>query len=143
RTTSGRRCDWLLLGRRSTSTTPQGFLWCQWWTGSTPTHSRGRTSHREPGFTVSPVKTRLLPVVVLAVIVAACTGSVATTTTPTTVPPSVITTEPDICPETRCVRLRIDPDARWSDGEPVTADDFVHTLDMARAASSADPAYRA
>lgn len=89
------------------------------------------------------MKTRLLPVVVLAVIVAACTGSVATTTTPTTVPPSGITTEPDICPETRCVRLRIDPDARWSDGEPVTADDFVHTLDMARAASSADPAYRA
>src|SRR5690606_40431256 len=123
-----RRRNCLCTVRRSPTPTPPGLLSCPWWTGSTPTPARGRSSHREPGFTVSPVKTRLLPVVVLAVIVAACTGSVATTTTPTTVPPAVITTEPDKGPETRWCRTRRDPDARWSADAPVKPVAFALTL---------------
>jgi ABC-type transport system substrate-binding protein len=30
------------------------------------------------------------------------------------------------------VRIELDPDARWSDGEPVTAEDVYYTLDIAR-----------
>jgi len=30
------------------------------------------------------------------------------------------------------VRIELDPDARWSDGQPVTADDVYYTLDIAR-----------
>ena len=37
----------------------------------------------------------------------------------------------------RTIYFRLDPDARWSDGEPITADDYVFTLEMMRS-----PAHR-
>jgi ABC-type transport system substrate-binding protein len=39
----------------------------------------------------------------------------------------------------RTVYYRLDPDARWSDGVPVTADDFVSTLKLYRAPGIVDP----
>ena len=41
----------------------------------------------------------------------------------------------------RTIYFRLDPDARWSDGEPITADDFVFTLDMMRSEHIVDPFY--
>ena len=41
----------------------------------------------------------------------------------------------------RSMYFRIDPDARWSDGEPVTADDFVFTLELMRSKEIVEPWY--
>jgi hypothetical protein len=44
-----------------------------------------------------------------------------------------------IGPEKRTVYYRLDPDARWSDGVPVTADDYVCMLRLYRAPGIVDP----
>ena len=41
----------------------------------------------------------------------------------------------------RTIYLRLDPDARWSDGEPITAADYVFTLEMMRSEHIIDPFY--
>lgn len=41
----------------------------------------------------------------------------------------------------RTIYLRLDPDARWSDGTPITADDYVFTLEMMRSEHIIDPFY--
>ena len=41
----------------------------------------------------------------------------------------------------RTIYVRLDPDARWSDGEPITADDYVFTLEMMRSPHIVDPFY--
>lgn len=46
-----------------------------------------------------------------------------------TVPPATSTTEPNLCSGVFCVRYEIDNSAYWSDGQPVTAEDFVHTYE--------------
>lgn len=76
--------------------------------------------------TVSPVRARFLVAALL--VLTGCTGSATTTTSSTTVPIAT-TTAPDPCPEHLCVRLELDPGAVWSDGTPVTAADFAHTLE--------------
>jgi len=44
-----------------------------------------------------------------------------------------------IGPDKRTVYYRLDPEARWSDGVPVTADDFVAILKLYRAPGIVDP----
>lgn len=46
-----------------------------------------------------------------------------------TVPPATSTTAPNPCSGVFCVRYEIDNAAHWSDGEPVSAEDFVHTYE--------------
>jgi microcin C transport system substrate-binding protein len=41
----------------------------------------------------------------------------------------------------RTIYFRLDPDARWSDGTPITADDYVFTLEMMRSEHIIDPFY--
>ena len=41
----------------------------------------------------------------------------------------------------RTVYVRLDPDARWSDGEPITADDWVFTYEMFQSPNIVDPFY--
>lgn len=41
----------------------------------------------------------------------------------------------------RTIYFKLDPDARWSDGEPITADDYVFTLEMMRSEYIVDPFY--
>jgi microcin C transport system substrate-binding protein len=41
----------------------------------------------------------------------------------------------------RTIYFRLDPDARWSDGEPITANDYVFTLEMMRSPHIVDPFY--
>jgi microcin C transport system substrate-binding protein len=41
----------------------------------------------------------------------------------------------------KTVYYRLNPDARWSDGEPVVADDFLFTIDFMRSESIVDPWY--
>ena len=41
----------------------------------------------------------------------------------------------------RTIYVRLDPDARWSDGTPITADDYVFTLEMMRSEYIIDPFY--
>src|SRR5690606_20563745 len=41
----------------------------------------------------------------------------------------------------RTIYLRLDPDAHWSDGTPITADDYVFTLEMMRSDHIIDPFY--
>ena len=41
----------------------------------------------------------------------------------------------------RTLYFRLDPDARWSDGEPLTADDYVFTLEMMKSPHILDPFY--
>lgn len=76
----------------------------------------------------------------LLLLVAACSSDSAdpTTTeesqttvapTTTTVPATTTTTEPDACGAPFCVVYHIHPDANWSDGAPVTAEDFSFTLE--------------
>lgn len=84
-------------------------------------------------------RTRTAALIAMAIVAAACTGGHAQTattaigeppTTTTTAPTTTTTTEPDPCPDRPfCVRYSIDPDAAWSDGRPVTADDFIHTFE--------------
>lgn len=44
-------------------------------------------------------------------------------------------------PDQRTIYFRLDPDARWSDGKPVTAKDYVFTLQMMRSEHIVDPFY--
>jgi microcin C transport system substrate-binding protein len=44
-------------------------------------------------------------------------------------------------PDQRTIFLKLDPDARWSDGQPVTARDYVFTLEMMRSPHIVDPYY--
>ncbi|NWG74069.1 MAG: ABC transporter substrate-binding protein, partial [Rubrivivax sp.] len=44
-------------------------------------------------------------------------------------------------PDQRTIYFRLDPDARWSDGKPVTASDYVFTLEMMRSEHIVDPFY--
>jgi microcin C transport system substrate-binding protein len=44
-------------------------------------------------------------------------------------------------PDQRTIYLKLDPDARWSDGRPVTARDYVFTLEMMRSEHIVDPFY--
>ncbi len=65
---------------------------------------------------------------------AACTtttGPTTSTSPPTTRPTTTTppTTQPPECPTEFCVKYHIHPDAAWADGVPVTADDFVFTLE--------------
>ncbi|MBM3779163.1 MAG: ABC transporter substrate-binding protein [Acidimicrobiia bacterium] len=41
----------------------------------------------------------------------------------------------------KTIYFRLDPDARFSDGEPITADDYVFTLEMMRSEHIVDPFY--
>ena len=68
------------------------------------------------------------------VAIGACTtttGPTTSTSPPTTRPTTTSppTTEPPECPTEFCVKYHIHPDAVWADGVPVTADDFVFTLE--------------
>lgn len=83
-------------------------------------------------------KTEVRPLRRLALLVlllfAACTEtSVDTTTTVAPTVPSTsstTTTLPDPCPDVFCVVYSIRPGSMWSDGTPVTADDFAFTLSL-------------
>ena len=44
-----------------------------------------------------------------------------------------------IGPDKKTVYYRLDPDARWSDGVPVTADDYIYMLRLYRAPGIVDP----
>jgi microcin C transport system substrate-binding protein len=46
-----------------------------------------------------------------------------------------------VMPDQRTIYFRLDPDARWSDGRPVTARDYVFTLEMMRSEHIVDPFY--
>jgi peptide/nickel transport system substrate-binding protein len=92
----------------------------------------------------------------LALLLAACSGAAVspglprpevTTFPTTTIPPTTTTTiDPAIvlstqCPTSFCLVYEISHDASWSDGSPVTADDFVHTFDTFREEGS-EPGYQ-
>lgn len=74
-----------------------------------------------------------------AVLSVACSDPVADATSSTadgpptnstTTPDSTTTTtEPDPCPDVFCLIYHIHPDATWSDGVPVTVEDFVYTYE--------------
>ncbi len=74
----------------------------------------------------------------LSLVVVACSASEADPTTTSTTSASqattstasarTTTTEESLCPDSFCVVYHIRPGATWSDGMPVTADDFVFTL---------------
>jgi peptide/nickel transport system substrate-binding protein len=91
----------------------------------------------------------MIRLVVLALVAAACTGSTQMTTTTvvpvsTTTIPTTTTTAVDACPSVFCVIYEIDPLADWSDGQPVVAADFAHTLETMtgpQAPSSVNPGY--
>lgn len=46
-----------------------------------------------------------------------------------------------IQPDQRTIYFKLDPDARWSDGKPVTASDYAFTLEMMRSEHIVDPFY--
>ena len=72
--------------------------------------------------------------------VATYVATETTVATTTTVAAATSTTEVVIdCPDVVCLIYHIDPDARWSDGAPVTASDFAFTADYMREAVGADP----
>jgi peptide/nickel transport system substrate-binding protein len=74
----------------------------------------------------------------LVILLTACTGGALPTTTSTVPPPTTSTTTADACPDIFCVIYRIRPDANWSDGSPVVAADFAHTLEVIGAPQTAD-----
>ncbi len=53
----------------------------------------------------------------------------------------VMATHWSIDEDQRTLYFRLDPDARWSDGELITADDYVFTLEMMRSEYIVDPFY--
>ena len=53
----------------------------------------------------------------------------------------ILATHWSIQEDQRTIYFRLDPDARWSDGTPITADDFVFTLEMMRSPHIVDPFY--
>ncbi len=72
----------------------------------------------------------LAAVVFFGLALAACTAVAEPSTTSSSVHPGSTTTatsEPDRCRDRFCVVYRIRAEASWSDGTPVTADDFIHT----------------
>jgi microcin C transport system substrate-binding protein len=44
-------------------------------------------------------------------------------------------------PDQKTIYFKLDPDARWSDGKPVTADDYVFTLELLKSKFIVDPFY--
>lgn len=76
-------------------------------------------------------------IAVLVLLVGACTSgetlpetpsTTAAPVTTTTISPAPTTTETQgPCPSVFCVTYHLKPEATWSDGTPVTADDFVYT----------------
>lgn len=93
----------------------------------------------------------------LAILAASCSAaavstalprpSISTSSTATPPPSSTTTLDPAIvlsteCPTSFCLVYRISARARWSTGEPVTAEDFAHTLDVVRDDGSDIAAYR-
>ncbi|HPB32459.1 MAG TPA: extracellular solute-binding protein, partial [Candidatus Sumerlaeota bacterium] len=44
--------------------------------------------------------------------------------------------------EGRVVYYKLDPDARWSDGKPVTADDYLFTIEMMKSPYTVEPFWR-
>jgi len=50
-------------------------------------------------------------------------------------------TQWSVQPDQRTLYLKLDPDARWSDGKPITAHDYVFTLTMMRSEHIVDPFY--
>ncbi len=46
-----------------------------------------------------------------------------------------------IQPDNKTVYYKLDPDAKWSDGKPVTADDYVFSLEVMRSEHINDPYY--
>jgi ABC-type transport system substrate-binding protein len=83
---------------------------------------------------------RTLPsLLALAILLVACsessvdtttTTSTAPTTTTTTFPATTTTLDEGPCPAAFCVTYNIQPEAIWSDGVPVTSDDFVYTYEV-------------
>jgi microcin C transport system substrate-binding protein len=53
----------------------------------------------------------------------------------------VMATHWSIQEDQKTLFFKLDPDARWSDGEPITADDYVFTLEMMRSPHIVDPFY--
>lgn len=91
--------------------------------------------------TVGRVTARILAaVLLLAACTTASTPTTATTTPSTTAAPAPTSTDAP-CSGERCILLRIDPDASWDDGVPVTAADFVHTFESAGEGPAFDPLY--
>jgi len=85
-------------------------------------------------------------VVLMGLALVACTSAVTDTSTTTTsvetgptTPPETTTTVPDPCPDVFCVVYTIRPDAVWSDGRPVTAEDFAFTLALFLDPQGPDP----
>ena len=54
---------------------------------------------------------------------------------------AIMATHWSVQDDQRTIYFRLDPDARWSDGEPITADDYVFTLEMMRSPHIVDPFY--
>ncbi len=77
---------------------------------------------------------------VAAMTVPAPTTTVAPTTTTTLDPADVMAAE---CPTAFCLVYEVEPDATWSDGSPVTSEDFVSTYEAAMGLpqEARDPGY--
>jgi peptide/nickel transport system substrate-binding protein len=85
----------------------------------------------------------------LVLTLAACSGGSAATTTSAGVttssspPVTTSTTAATSCPDRFCVIYHIRPEATWSDGAPVGAADFAHTLEVigSQATDVGNPGY--
>ncbi|MSR23174.1 MAG: ABC transporter substrate-binding protein [Gemmatimonadetes bacterium] len=53
----------------------------------------------------------------------------------------IMATQWSVQEDQRTIYFRLDPDARWSDGQPITADDYVFTVEMMRSEYIVDPFY--
>ena len=53
----------------------------------------------------------------------------------------IMATHWSVQPDLRTIYFRLDPDAQYSDGEPITADDYVFTWQMMRSEHIVDPFY--
>lgn len=95
------------------------------------------------GSSVDRVRGLIGAIAALAVLLAACSPepvgppsprptpeTVATATTATTSTTTTTVPEPDDGCEVFCLEYHINPEARWSDGAPVVAADFVYTLEV-------------
>lgn len=78
----------------------------------------------------------LIMIAVSCLVVVACSDTTADSTTTsataletvtTTFPAPVTTADEGLCPAAFCVTYHIRSEAIWSDGQPVTADDFIYT----------------
>lgn len=85
-------------------------------------------------------------ILALAIATAACTRSgdppltTAAESPIITLPVATTTTLGERCPDLFCVVYYLRPEAKWSDGSPVVAADFVHTLSLAVDPLRPDPA---